>query len=1037
MRIFFLYLQLTVFLLVVSGQNCRTHAQAIGLHSEFYSVEDGLSDRLVKQIRYISPGYLWLGTPAGLNKFNGYEFNIFNSESEDLVKLSNDQIKNLLLDSEGNLVITYTNNPLTLDILNPETLENKSIQLSPTKGLKGVPRLVFSDRQNRIFILTVAEEGLRIFELYTNGNYEEIFFHAEKRSTLTPVVDAIHLTDGSFFINDEEKGLRWFNQFGKLIKEIEISTLSNSASPAGRTFLLHEDMRGHVWFSFTYSAGLYRWKPFREEVEKIDNISQECSYSNVWEDQEGNLLFSQTDGIGIYPNTLGLTCYTFEGQWQDFSLMLGDATTIISVATSSSFFKEAFLGLDTGLRIVKNNRSNVTTLLSTETEEFERGKVIRGIDEDKDGKIYFAREVNYWYSWDPTTRQLDTLPIIDSLTGERIIFNCGLKLAYQASKDQLWGIMCDQNEMGRLVRYFPKTQKARTYKFEYKFSDFFIASDGLIWLLYTQNLENGGLTIFDPVTERFTDYFTDDENILKSGGYPRKLFQDSRGMIWIGTDNGLFAINPDQGTHRKYVKGPESLSSSTVYEIKESDSGAIMLGTTEGLNILNSANDSVLVYNVGDGLPNKNVCGILPVGDDCYWLSTFNGITYFEKATMTFKNFYQRDGFAHNEFNRFSIYRSRAGLIYAGGVNGLNIFDSEDLLHDSTQAQVLVTKFTRFDRRENQLNVQIKRLQSTNAYTIIPYDSYFQFDFTLNNFENPQNNQYSVWLKGYDPGYSFLGKNNSIRYYKLPPGNYQLYIRGATSGGSWSEPRVIDLEVRQVFYRKWWFISLLFILLGVIIYLAFKYSLHQRLRMERLRTKISSDLHDELSGLLAGIAIQSDLLKLKIQDHAQREKLNMIGEVSRKAISKMSDVIWSIDSRNDKVEDLLQRIKEHLMETLSPREIKYYINIKKINPKASIPVNIRQDLYFIFKEAINNVAKHSNAEEVVVSLFNDSKHFKMVIKDDGNTNNIPDDKRKGVKSGQGIANMRMRAHRLDAELLITNQNGYRVELNMPKFTKAR
>jgi signal transduction histidine kinase len=90
----------------------------------------------------------------------------------------------------------------------------------------------------------------------------------------------------------------------------------------------------------------------------------------------------------------------------------------------------------------------------------------------------------------------------------------------------------------------------------------------------------------------------------------------------------------------------------------------------------------------------------------------------------------------------------------------------------------------------------------------------------------------------------------------------------------------------------------------------------------------------------------------------------------------MSDVIWSIDSRNDRVEDLLQRMKEHLHEVLEPKDIDYYIETLRINPKSKIPVNVRQDLYLIFKEAINNVAKHSDATEVRIRLSTEGKHFK-------------------------------------------------------------
>ena len=179
--------------------------------------------------------------------------------------------------------------------------------------------------------------------------------------------------------------------------------------------------------------------------------------------------------------------------------------------------------------------------------------------------------------------------------------------------------------------------------------------------------------------------------------------------------------------------------------------------------------------------------------------------------------------------------------------------------------------------------------------------------------------------------------------------------------------------------------------------------------------------------------MQSDVLQMQVADSKSKERLNQIAEVSRRAMSKMSDVIWSIDSRKDKVEDLLHRMREHADEMLIPLNIVYQMHISKLERQKKIPATLRQDLYFIFKEAINNVAKHSSANKVNITFKNDGAEFLMIIKDNGKPSALKD-RVNGKKSGQGLANLAMRAQRIKAELDIDKgEEGYTIRLKRKKF----
>jgi len=177
--------------------------------------------------------------------------------------------------------------------------------------------------------------------------------------------------------------------------------------------------------------------------------------------------------------------------------------------------------------------------------------------------------------------------------------------------------------------------------------------------------------------------------------------------------------------------------------------------------------------------------------------------------------------------------------------------------------------------------------------------------------------------------------------------------------------------------------------------------------------------------------MQADLLLTKVWDEKSKKKLQNIRDTSRTAMSKMSDVIWSIDSRKDRLENLLLRMQEHANEVLNPIGIDFHFHIEKMDLSVKLPVRIRQELYFIFKEAVNNIAKHSQASLVNIVLENRGPHFHLIVHDNGCANG----KAGALKSGQGLSNIQMRAHRLDAQLNIEQEDGFTVALEMRKFTK--
>lgn len=198
--------------------------------------------------------------------------------------------------------------------------------------------------------------------------------------------------------------------------------------------------------------------------------------------------------------------------------------------------------------------------------------------------------------------------------------------------------------------------------------------------------------------------------------------------------------------------------------------------------------------------------------------------------------------------------------------------------------------------------------------------------------------------------------------------------------------------------------------------------------IERLRVKISSDLHDDVGSILTGLAMQTEILQQgATEDRSQ--KLQRLGQLSRDAMSRMRDAVWAMDTRKDKWESLQDRMREFAEETLGEKGIDYQIKFENINFQNQLPSEIRQNLYLIFKEAITNVVKHAQASKVNIFLKNVGAAFEMKIKDNG----IGRKQNDFQSAGLGLSNMQLRAEQIQANLEFLQKDGFGILLRREKM----
>ncbi|MCB0636838.1 MAG: hypothetical protein KDC54_09495, partial [Lewinella sp.] len=809
-----------------------------------------MSDRLILSLEFDRDGLLWIGTANGLNRFDGYELIDFRSNSAAPAgqQLSRSRISTVHLLADGRLGIFYEDLLTAFDVFDPYSLQVKKVEVSLGKGIAGVPRCLYANPEGEVMVMTRGEDftGLYAYEL-EEDHFTEVWRISDQWELNYPQLQMLQLFDGRFLLYDRQHGLRSLNAEGELLRilpppDTTLQTLPSSLS------VFHQSKDGLVWISYRGASGMFSWNGSADTLRSAVGLPRDKLFEAVWEDQQGNLLFNQASpGVATSPSE-GLWCRRVNGEIVDFSHLLDVSDYFVSVA-ARDFFRSLFVGTDTGLKLAQNSRSLVKHYLSQDIGEDRRGYSMRNITGDGHKRVFIAREVSCWYQLDLETDLLDTIFLRREDTGEIINFACGVGLFYD-EEGYLWGASCEgqADSPGMLHRYDLASCETKTYEYPYLITAMERTPAGDFWLGIYHADEEGQLVFFDKQRGLFIPFTTPDGANPLKGAYPRYLKLSQDGTLWIGTENGLFHLDPNTGECVHYLQqgtgdgqsGAEEVPmlSNAIYVIHESPEGVLWLGTAVSLTRFDPATGQWHNYTMEDGLAGETVCGILPDDRGALWVSTYNGLSYFDPSTELARRFYRIDGFSHNEFNRFSFYRDQEGRYYFGGVNGVNAFYPEELFVDRDIPCVLLTSFSRYNSRTDSVEVQYADLTNVKELVIPYYYDYFSLDFALPIYTPTANNQFRYRI-GTDPEqeWIYMEGGRSIRYNDLRPGRYALQVQGSDPNGNWStETLTLRVVVKEIFFRTWWFISLLVLGIGVFLYSVFRARAREQLRMERLRT---------------------------------------------------------------------------------------------------------------------------------------------------------------------------------------------------------
>lgn len=284
----------------------------------------------------------------------------------------------------------------------------------------------------------------------------------------------------------------------------------------------------------------------------------------------------------------------------------------------------------------------------------------------------------------------------------------------------------------------------------------------------------------------------------------------------------------------------------------------------------------------------------------------------------------------------------------------------------------------------------------------------FAFGFTALNYVHPEKNKYAYKLEGFDKDWTYTDATRRFaNYTNIGPGEYTFRVKGSNNDGRWNEQEAsIKLIITPPYWQTTWF-KLLCVLVGALILYAIYYNRMQKIKdIHRIRNKIAGDLHDDLGATLSSISIMSELVNQQVKDYSPQASslLEKIGTSSRKMIESVNDMVWAINPKNDNFENIIKRMRTFASEILAAKDIAFHLDYDKNLLQAKLKMEMRRNFYLIFKEAVNNAAKYSQATNTFVMIWNRENNLKMTIRDDGSGFDIT-----SARAGNGLVNMQQRA----------------------------
>ena len=775
--------------------------------------DNGLSQNHVSAILKDSKGFMWFATDEGLNKFDGYKFEVYKHDGDNKKTISDNYITSLFEDSYGNLWAG------TLNGLNKFNKHDGTFTSFFTEETRIDIEDIFQDSQKRLWLGT--SHGLALFNI---SDYRVTWFKSDKR-------DPHSLSNNYVYsITEDRTGLLWIATenglncfdpkttiFDRHFKSEHKDSLKSNCIRS-----VFADSEDNIWVG-TRGGGLslYNYDKSTFTTFKFDRFSANSISHNdllsLTEDDKGNLwVGTENGGISI-----------FDHKRNKFSCIKNDENNNASLTNNSihSLYKddEGNMWAGTwsgGVNLMPKDGQKFALYQKRINKNSPSSNIILAIRGDELGNLWMGTDgggLNYFNQKRKTfthyKKNLDNQNSVNSnyimslWNDETDIMAIGYHLAGFSFFNKKTGVFSHNNinkEIG-----LPLTTSSVVYIYKDHDENYWFASvDGLF--VHNRKTNKTVLYSHDPASK-----------LSISCDFVNIIHEDASHNIWIGTEDGLNLFDRKNKTFKRFTNDPKnknSLSNNYIHTLYDDKRGHLWVGTHGGgLNCLNIASGIFTSYTEKDGLPNNSVKGILGDSKGHLWLSTNKGLSKFNIEKKKFKNYDVSDGLQGNEFKPRACYATPDGKMFFAGANGLNSFYPDSMKVNPDPPRVYITGLSVLNksvRVNDETHLLSNLIGETNEVELSYKQDVFTLEFAALNYLLPEKNQYAYKLVGFDKKWNYAGGAHTTTYTNLDPGSYTFLVKASNNDGLWNnKPTSLKITITPPFWDEWWFKSGSFLIL--------------------------------------------------------------------------------------------------------------------------------------------------------------------------------------------------------------------------------
>ncbi|WP_309017361.1 two-component regulator propeller domain-containing protein [Pelagicoccus sp. SDUM812003] len=959
---------------------------ADGYTLRIWRTEDGLPQNMVTSAVQTSDGYLWFGTNSGLARFNGDSFRVF--DSANTPQIQDRRITRLYEDAQGTLWIGQESGGIAC------LRDGQFFAVATPSG----------DIGEKIIGLGSDAEG-RLWAMHENGSVSRVGGDAVIPSMIGDehpgLLSWSRAEDGRIFVMENNYGARLVD--GELVP-IELPQPSyydyiEGIIPAagGGAWVLHdrkirkaegdrwtEDRGSFPWPQATISdivelsdgtlavgtvhAGLYLI--FGDDRQPVrfnrDNGLPQNWIRFLYEDREGTLWAGAGSSglVSIHPSALSRL--KSPDQWR------GTSTLTLAAGSENSLW----IGTD-GAGLYHHNAGEWATYAG---EEGLDNPYISAVTETQAGEVWAG---NYW--WGGPYR----------LDGDKFVRPAGVP----ETTSPVLGLLSNPATGVLLVGTRDGVAE--------------VTDAGLNWLIKSP----GGV-----------------------GDDVGAMTWDREGALWCGFSQGGLARLADGQI--MFFQREDGVGSNSVQSLfADDEDGSLWIGTAD--NGLTRFKDGRFV-NLGTshGLTDKTICYMLEDDRGYLWMSTRRGIQRVSKVELnrcadgdiprfTSLSYDRSDGLPVSEFQggrQGAGCRTEDGRIWFASSAGPISVDP-----DSIQPNPLAPPMAIESLEVDGQTVPLE--DGVVPFEFAPDHERLEFTFSALSFVAPDKVRFKYKLEGSDNDWRDAGNMRFAQYSRLPAGDYRFRVIACNNDGVWNtEGASLAFVVAPFFWQTWWFVGACVLMASGMVASGVRYATRRRMlreledlerqhAVERERSRIAQDIHDDVGASLSRIAILSQTARSQLSDtKGATAVLSHIYGTARSVTRALDEIVWAVNPKHDTLDSLVDYMGKFAHDFLSAANVRCRLDLPVEVPPWNLSAEVRHNVFLAFKEALNNLVKHAYATEAWVHIEVSEAGFTIELKDNGR--GLPDEADSdGAGFGNGLINMRDRMSRIGGSCEIVGESG--------------